>query len=388
MRVVQVVPEITVGSGVEAVAYHLEKEWQQLGVDCERFTLAEAHGAWLGRPGPGIRGKLVGLARVVWFSTVGSVEARRHVARRDDDCIVICHNDAVVGDVYVNHGVVVEAMRARGGLVWRLVRNPLHLFTWVRDAVRYATGVHRVVVNLTSTDRVALARSYPRIRPECVVIGNGVDIRRYRPDPQERKRMREELRLGPDDRVALFVGHEFGRKGLPIILAGLRQVPDVTLLVVGGTSDLVKEAAREAVRSGVRDRVRFIGAVTDPRPYFHASDVFVFPSAYESYGLVVLEALACGVPVVATAVGCVPDVVVPGRNGAIVEPDPESVAEGIRSVLVGDTAAQAAAARASAERHAWSAVAAEYLELFEVVHSRRHAAVDGSERHVPGGGRP
>lgn len=371
MKVIQVVPEVTVGRGVEAVAYHLETELQRLGVETERFTLASAHGAWLPQPGSGIRGKLVLLTRVVWFSVVGSVEVRRFLARQPGDAVVICHNDALVGDIYVNHGIVVEAMRARGRLLWRMMRNPVHLFTWTRDAWRYNSRLHRYVVNLTTGEEAALRRSFPQIRPESVVIGNGVDIDRYRPDPEDGRRVRSALSLEHSDRVALFVGHEFGRKGLPLVLGALAQLPDVTLLVVGGTSDLIAGARRDAVRHGVGARVRFVGAVADPRPFFHASDLFVFPSAYESYGLVVLEALACGLPVVATPVGCVPDVIVPHENGAIVDATPEAIASGVAEVLAREGAAQARAARAAAEQHAWPVVAKQYLRLFERVVEER-----------------
>src|SRR5512133_3338950 len=111
--IVQICPEIGPGSGVAGVAYNLEREWQRLGVQTERFTLTEARGGWLPQPGPGIRGRLVLLARVVWFSTVGTLLARRYLRSRPG-ALSICHNDALAGDVYVNHGVVQAAMRARG----------------------------------------------------------------------------------------------------------------------------------------------------------------------------------------------------------------------------------------------------------------------------------
>jgi UDP-glucose:(heptosyl)LPS alpha-1,3-glucosyltransferase len=87
------------------------------------------------------------------------------------------------------------------------------------------------------------------------------------------------------------------------------------------------------------------------------------PSAYESYGLVVLEALACGVPVVATPTGCVPDVVVDGVNGAVVESTSDGIARGIASVLALEPTAVRAAARQTAEQHSWTTVARRYLDV-------------------------
>ncbi|MFZ0531424.1 MAG: hypothetical protein WAL91_12920, partial [Propionicimonas sp.] len=97
MRVVQIVPEIRSGSGVEAVAFHLEQEWRRLGVDTQRCTLAEVGGGWLPVPGPGLNGKLALAERVIWFSTVGTIRARRILRRQPPGTVSICHNDAVAG---------------------------------------------------------------------------------------------------------------------------------------------------------------------------------------------------------------------------------------------------------------------------------------------------
>lgn len=369
MRIVQIAPEIRPGSGVEAVAFHLEEAWTRAGISCERFTLDDS-GSRLHVPARGMAGKLTLLVRVVWFTTVGTVVARRRFRRAGADTVVICHNDVLFGDVYVNHGVLAEAMRARGHAAGRMVRNPLHLFTWLRDAVRFAGRTHRVVVNLTGPEERALRCTYPRIRPRMVVIGNGVDVERYRPDPAERARMRWELDLRDGDVVALFIGHEFERKGLPLVLEALRGTR-FRLLVVGGTEDACAAGARDADRLGIGDRVRFVGAQADPRPWIHASDVLVSPSAYESYGLVVLEAMACGLPVVATPVGCVPDVVVDGGNGAVVSGTAVSVRSGLERVAAADRAAWAAAARRTAEEHSWPGVAERYLALFREVLAER-----------------
>ncbi len=372
MRVVQVVPAIETGSGVEAVAYHLEQEWRRLGVATERFTLAEAHGAWIPRPRGGVAAKLALAGRVVWFSCVGTAIARRRLARRGGDTIVICHNDAVVGDVYVNHGNLVEAMRRRGHFALRMARNPLHLFTWTRDSLRYRSRAHRVVVNLTQQEDADLRNTYPRLAPRTVVIGNGVDIERFRPDAASRLTTRAGLGL-EDQPLVLFVGHEYGRKGLPIVLDAVALAPELHLVVVGGTPDMVAAGAREAGRRDLADRVHYVGRTPDPRPYFHAADVFAFPSAYESYGLVVLEALASGLPVVATPTGCVPDLLDDGVNGCVVEADARAVRAGLRAVLEGDREALASAARATAETRSWPIVAREYLDLFDELLREPHA---------------
>ena len=363
--IVQITPEIGPGTGVGAVAHHLEQEWQRLGVDVRRFTLAEAGGSWLPAPRGGVGGRLALIGRVVWFSTVGTRRARSHL-RRHPELLSICHNDALAGDVYVNHGIVQAAMKARGHYRLRLARNPLHLFTTTRDRLRYSRpATHQVVVNLVTDEEVLLRRFYPNLAIPTVVIGNGVDVDRFRPPSSaERTAAREGLGLGPSDQMVLFIGNEFGRKGLPLLVDAVARLDaQVHVVVVGGTPDLIAAESDSEAAEALGARLHFAGAHPDPRPWLHGADALAMPSAYESYGLVVLEALACGVPVVATATGCVPDVVTDGVNGAVVSATPDALARGLSQVLALDPAAAAAAARASAEQHSWASVAQRYLDL-------------------------
>jgi len=363
--IVQITPEIGPGTGVGAVAHHLEQEWQRLGVDVRRFTLVEAGGGWLPTPSGGVAGRLALVGRVVWFSTVGTSRARRHL-RQHPEQLSVCHNDAVAGDVYVNHGLVAVAMRARGHHRLRMLRNPLHLFTTTRDRIRYSrAGTHRVVVNLVTDEERLLRETYPRLAIPTVVIGNGVDVDRFRPPTDEERRLaRQALALGDEDRMVLFIGNEFGRKGLPALVDAVAALgDDVHLVVVGGTADMIEAESARAASRGVGGRLRFAGSDPDPRPWLHAADVLAMPSAYESYGLVVLEALACGVPVVATATGCVPDVVVEGVNGAVVDASVTGLAAGLSRVLRLEQGPTRRAARATAEQHSWASVARRYLEV-------------------------
>lgn len=363
--IVQITPEIGPGTGVGAVAHHLEQEWRRVGVDVHRFTLVEAGGGWLPTWQGGLAGRLALLARVVWFSTVGTRRARQYLARHPDQ-LSICHNDAVAGDVYVNHGIVQAAMRSRGHQRWRLARNPVHLFTTSRDRRRYGSRTsHRLVVNLVSGEDALLREVYPRLALPTTVIGNGVDTERFQPPTTaERSAGRARLGVGPADRVVLFIGNEFGRKGLPSLVEAVGRLDERThLVVVGGTPDLVETERARPAAAALHGRLHFVGPQPDPRPWLHAADVLATPSAYESYGLVVLEALACGVPVVGTPTGCVPDVVTDCVTGAVVDDSAESIAAGLERVLALPVEPVRAAARAVAEAHSWGAVAQQYLDV-------------------------
>ena len=366
MKILQIAPEIAPGSGVGGVAHQLERAFERAGVPTGRFTLSEARGGWLPAPGSGVRGKLALLSRVVWFSTVGSVLARRAVARQRD-VVTICHNDVLVGDVYVNHGILRVAMQARGSYALRMLRNPLHLFTAARDAVRYRGRFHRVIVNLTRAEQAALHRTYPHVRARTVVIGNGVDVDRFcRPSAEERARGREAQGLPDDALDVLFIGHEYDRKGLPLVLEAVTDLPGVHVSVVGGTPDMLDDLRARVRRLGLEGRVHLAGQVDDPLPWLHAADVLALPSAYEANALVVLEALACGLPVVATRVGYAPEVIDDGVHGFLVDRTTEDVRRGLDAVArwtPAERAARSTDARTRAEAHDWDKVAAQYVEL-------------------------
>lgn len=362
MIILQIAPVIGVGTGVGSVAYHLEKEWRLQGHDVRRLELKDAYGGWLPKPGPGLRGKVVLATRVVWFSTVGTVVARRRIAKLPAGAVSICHNDALAGDIYVNHGVLQTSLAARGHARLRMLRNPLHLFISARDHLRYHGHWHRAVVNLTTADDEALRSVYPRLSVPTWIIGNGVDTDDFRPPTDtERRAIRDRLGVSESDLVTIFVGHEYARKGLwPLLDAISRSGPRHHLVVVGGDSNMVKELRSRAVQTGCAARCHAVGA-TDPRPYLWAADALAQPSAYESYGLVVTEALASGVPVITTRVGVAVDVVEHGVTGFFTDATVENLSEQLRTLEGADLGSMRIAARRVAEQHAWRHKATAYL---------------------------
>jgi len=375
-RIVQIVPFIGPGTGVAGVAWNLEKEFRALGATVERYTFNDAVRRHWRQPWPRVRfvARIRGGWRMVWFSTVGTRRARAFLASRPD-AIVICHNNVLAGDVYVNHGLLLASMRARGRSTWGIYRNPIHVFIYLRDRVRYRGRTHRAVVCLSEADAADLRTTYGPVQPRVVVIPNGVDLERFHPPtPEERQAARAELGLGTEERVAVFVGHEFSRKGLSFAIQGLQVAPSVLLLIIGGNDDIIAEANAEAQQLGVGDRVLFLGPRGSLAPFLAASDFFVLPSAYEANALVVLEALASGLPVIATPVGFAPEIIADGENGWLVERDGRLVGERMEQLANLDDSELAdwsRRARATAERYAWRGVAQRYLELVEELRAER-----------------
>lgn len=375
MQIVQIVPFSFPGAGVPGVAWNLERAFRELGIETTTFTYPMAR---RGTPDPRERGRrsarMVQAWRTVWFSTVGTARAKQFLRERPD-AIAICHNNAMTGDIFVNHGVLLAAMRANGDTIWRFLRNPVSLFNLARDWLRFHSRIHRVVVVLTPRERDALRSVFGRVRAPTVVIPNGVDLQRFRPPTaEEREAARTLFQLEDEDRVALFVGHEFDRKGLGVLIESLVDAPTLLLLVLGGDLSMVERAKQHAVSLGVAERVLLLGEQREVHKYYAASDMFVLPSAYESSGLVFLEALASGLPVIATPVGIATTMVRDGVNGYIVGRDRHELANRMEQLAALDLAPWRERARASVVDYSWAAVASRYVALAEELAGERTAA--------------
>lgn len=152
---------------------------------------------------------------------------------------------------------------------------------------------------------------------------NGVNTVLFRPDPEARAQAR--LQLGFADDTLVFSSVAVLRKGkglehlLEAVLVVRQQVPRARFLVVGDGEERARLEARSTAL-GVDDVVRFLGARTDVPRLLSATDVFVHPSLYEALPTSVLEAMAAGLPVVATDVGGIPELVSVERTGLLVPP--------------------------------------------------------------------
>jgi glycosyltransferase involved in cell wall biosynthesis len=153
-------------------------------------------------------------------------------------------------------------------------------------------------VTVAVSDAVAARlRSWGVPQERIRVIPNGIDAAEFRYDPAVRRAARVRWGIAPDAVVVGGVGRMEASKRFDRLIRAIREIPDTTLLLVGdGSARAALEA--EAVRQGVADRVVFTGAVRHAREAFCAMDLFASPSPRETFGLVVLEALACGLPVV------------------------------------------------------------------------------------------
>jgi glycosyltransferase involved in cell wall biosynthesis len=345
---------------------------RELGVESAIVTVA-AVGARRDPP----RGRAASAVRaveIVWFTVVGSLRARVRYPEGGAR-VTISHNDALVGRIHVNHGVLREALRLRPDRWWRL--NPLHLFLLARERLRYRWAPHRVIVCLSRADERVLHRHYPRAIGRTRVIPNGVDVARYAvADARAHTVARAKAGVEGDGPVLVFVGHEFDRKGLGTVFEVLALTASdprsrtAKLLVVGGSAAAIRRAQTQASALGIAERVRFVG-VTDPRDAYAAADVLMLPSRYEASPLVLGEALASGLPFVAGASGGGRDLIADGAVGRVTPLDARSVASGLLS-LVEELGACGRAEvsrrnREVAQRRSWARIARQYIALAEAV---------------------
>jgi glycosyltransferase involved in cell wall biosynthesis len=218
---------------------------------------------------------------------------------------------------------------------------PMATRRWLTRLDRAVRQAAHVIVPSAATRR-DLVDLYP-VEPERVtVIHHGVDHDRFRPaSPEEVRRVRH--RYGIDGPYLLFVGGLEPRKNLPALLGAYATLPDDLrpALVLAGTSVPWNREGRDALADAlrrlpaeVRARVVLTGYVSDPdrAPLYTGAEGLAFPSRYEGFGFPVLEAMACGTPVVTSNVSSLPEVA--GEDAVLVDPTDEgSIANGLRLVL-------------------------------------------------------
>jgi glycosyltransferase involved in cell wall biosynthesis len=213
----------------------------------------------------------------------------------------------------------------------------------------------------------AIADLEPRFRTRVTPIPNGVDLDRFRPmpsDPEQRRR----FGLPRDGLAVLFVGamdaaHHF--KGVPMLLHALARTPGVSALLVG-EGDLRPSYERLAADLGIAGRTAFTGRLPsiDLPGAYHAADALILPSVTrgEAFGMVLIEAMASGRPVVATSLPGVRSVVADGQDGFLVPPADEGALAAalarLAAMPASDRAAMGALGRAKVEReYGWERIA-------------------------------
>ena len=245
-------------------------------------------------------------------------------------------------------------------------RRPLfhRIVLWLERRV-FAATPHVVAISRRGAAEIADLYGVPGER--LSVVYNGVDLERFHPKNRdaERRAARAEAGVAADAWTLLFVGSGFERKGLGTVVEALALCSDRTsrLIVVGrGATQAFRE---QAARVGVDGRIVWLGPRRDVERWYAAADVAVLPSRYEPFGNVHLEALASGVPVVASAVAGGAEAIVDGRGGAVVDPrDARAVVAALGRLRERNPGEVTDAARRAAEPFTFAAQVAGFGRIY------------------------
>lgn len=293
--------------------------------------------------------------------------------------IVHSHENTWHGNVQTVHVLPVQHTLFEGKqgaalvLRWlKVLTSPrLLAYLWLEKR-RYAWGLRKQVVAASESLREVVAKTFPGAQSMLSVIAPGVEAVPGRVTPAERETARRGLGLSAGDGSwLLFVGNDVVRKGLPALLDAMRQLPSSVGLLVVGQGDGHAQAMAQAQELGLAPRVRFLGALRDMGPVYRAADALVHPTLEDAYGMVVLEAMAYGLPVVVSQAhycGIAREL----RDGvdALLLQDPQdasALAQAIGRILPGgpviDALSQAAVA--FARERSWAQAATSYERLYK-----------------------
>ncbi len=242
------------------------------------------------------------------------------------------------------------------------------------------------VVAATPAELAQLQWLYQANTDRIVVIPPGVDLSRFYPIPDDEAK--EFIGIPADHRMVLFVGRIEPLKGLDVLIEAIGRFCQhshieqrkLDLAIIGGEPEVSPEHMTEEMarlkdlreKYGVKDMVTFLGKrAQDTLPYYYsAAETVVVPSHYESFGMVALEAMACGTPVVASQVGGLAFLVKDGVTGYTVPVgDPEALCCRLRS-LMSDPELRARMGQQAAEfarEYSWDKIAAQIVEIYKDV---------------------
>jgi len=292
---------------------------------------------------------------------------------------------------------VVAMFHTLAALKNRVAQDAVELEQQIRvDIERRTMATADRIVAATEIDRSHMLDAYGANPRKIVVVPGGVNLDVFQAGAQWMAR--RELGLGPEPTL-LFVGRIQRLKGIDVLLraaATLRNdLPGLRVLVVGGSHDTSGDQPAEETRElerlraiveelGLSDSVRFVGGVEQSRLalYYRAADLTVMPSTYESFGLVAVESMACGTPVVASRVGGLATIVRDGENGALVPwRDPRLFAERIGPILTNASLADRlrSGALETARHYGWDGVAERTLAVYDDLLGQRISRVVSAE---------
>jgi UDP-glucose:(heptosyl)LPS alpha-1,3-glucosyltransferase len=244
--------------------------------------------------------------------------------------------------------------------------DPHHRFVLAAERAVFTSPRVRAVICNSEMVRREVAAHYGTSADKLVLIGNAVDSAHFHPGLRAdmRASVRQQLGIPASAHVVLHVGSGFERKGVAAFLAAVAGAGERWAIVVGRDKRASRYHARAAAL-GIAPRVRFVGAVSDVRPYYAAADSFLLATLYDPQPNAMLEAMACGLPVVTTPKCGAAELLVEGESGCVRDAlDMAGMARALADLGPERARAMGEAARAAVARFTPQAMAQEYLALY------------------------
>lgn len=240
------------------------------------------------------------LAKPRWLNQLWYALASWWLTRTGFD-VVHSHENTWHGHIQTIHvrpfriGLFHQRSGWRRALRWlSLLTSPRLLTYWLLEWARMRPRADRRVVATSDAVRAEILQAYPGVAPVLSTVPPGVVIPLAAADPS---RLRRQLQLPLSGPLALFVANDYEKKGLPTLLQAMTELPGLHLAVVGNPKQQ-SSFQQQAHTLGLAQRVHFLGTLADVGPAYGAADFLVHPTTEDTYAMVVLEAMAHGLPVV------------------------------------------------------------------------------------------
>ena len=294
------------------------------------------------------------------------------LAKRRFD-LVQSHERIACCDVYrAGDGVHAQWLAERSrvqGPIARLATSlsPHHRYVLAAERALFTGPRLKAVICNSEMVRGEIATRFGTAPEKLVLIRNAVDSETFHPGLRGEMRVgvRQQIKIPEDANVALHVGSGFERKGVAAMLEAVARSRAKPWALVVGRDKRASQYATLAQRLGIAERVRFVGAVSDVRPYYAAADTFVLASLYDPQPNAALEAMACGLPVVTSTKCGAAELLVEGESGFVRDALDVAGIASVLDTLEGGVALRIGkAARAAVERYTPAAMAREYLDLY------------------------
>jgi UDP-glucose:(heptosyl)LPS alpha-1,3-glucosyltransferase len=308
-------------------------------------------------------------------NTLGNTLIARKLKREGVVDIVNSQSAEIIGaDITTAHSVhkaaIHEITKSRGKTYGFLKYfEPRSKLILAIERKNYYHKASKHVIAISQSVKEDIIRHYGYPKEDITVIHSGVNTKEFCPREKdgEWRRIRDTYGYDEGDIVSVFPGWEFKRKGLMQVIESIPQL-GIKVLVIGSADP--EKFIKKAKELGVRDNIAFAGHQRNISQYYKASDIMIFPTEYEPFGLVITEAMSCGLPVITSKAAGAAEIIDDGKDGMILE-NPHNVDEVIEKTkyLIDNNLIKefGQKARKKATQYTWDTVAKKTLEVYRRV---------------------